>query len=169
MEKRQKDISQNRWLPLLRGRSHKGSSVETGVCLDFPRPGGPLGKGYPLGGRENKKTSIKTGVCPDCPVGKRNALRGRSHKGTSVKTGFSPPASPKGSLRIQTGSHDQTRYLQTLCPEIPNRQRKKNRGYQKPNELPSEAASGELKQTKKNREDQRPNRLPSEAVSGELK
>ena len=125
MEKRQKDISQNRWLPLLRGRSHKGSSVETGVCLDFPRPGGPLAKGYPLGGRENKKTSIKTGVCPDCPVGKGNALRGRSHKGTSVKTGFSPPASPKGSLRIQTGSHDQTRYLQTLCPEIPNRQRKK--------------------------------------------
>ena len=51
MEKRQKDISQNRWLPLLRGRSHKSSSVETGVWLNFPRPGGPVGKEYPLGGR----------------------------------------------------------------------------------------------------------------------
>ena len=55
MERRQKDVSQNRWLHLLKGSSFKSSAVEAGVGFDFTPPLRPSRKRAPLQMQKRQK------------------------------------------------------------------------------------------------------------------
>ena len=112
MQKRQKDISQNRWLHPLRGKDQNKFCSRSWCWLGLSSPLQPSGKKaplqmekrqkdisqnrwlHPLRGKSRKKKSsaVEAAVCldftPPCgPLGKGHLLRWRSDRRKSVKTG----------------------------------------------------------------------------------